>query len=104
MIVDLALSVTGSQLIANVLPQVRCFASPKSQIDIPSISGRQGSTYDAIRVYQRSYRDTPWMQDRIQGYLAFVRPLFPVFVPWFDFFTQRQDGSLRSFGLFSKFL
>lgn len=34
MIVDLALSVTGSQLIANVLPQVRCFASPKLRIVI----------------------------------------------------------------------
>lgn len=34
--------------------------------------GRQGSTYDALRMYQRPYCDTPWVQDRIQGYLAFV--------------------------------
>lgn len=70
MIVDLALSATGSQLIASVLPTVRhCCTSPSL---LSSFSGRQGAARYSLRVHQGSHRHSSWLQDRIQGHLAFV--------------------------------
>ncbi|KAG6872936.1 hypothetical protein C0995_004986 [Termitomyces sp. Mi166 len=65
MIVDLALSVTGSQLIASVLPTVRSSSQPRfpcaSGADIMAVStkGRQGSAGAALRLHSGPYRHAP---------------------------------------------
>ncbi|KAH0582000.1 hypothetical protein H2248_011660 [Termitomyces sp. 'cryptogamus'] len=77
MIVDLALSVTGSQLIASVLPTVRPSSQPRfscaSGADVPTLAvhkGGQGPAGAAVRLYPGSYCHTPWVQDRVEGYLV----------------------------------
>ena len=97
MIVDLALSVTGSQLIANVLPQASCFTSRHCEQSPQCAPGRQGSTYDALRVHQGPHRNPPWMQDRIQSYLAFVRVFIHLFEPGSDY--SYSDRMVRYDGL-----
>lgn len=62
MIVDLALSVTGSQLIASVLPTV------SNNLFVMTLhskkpSGRQGSKGSSVRVHQGSHRHPARLQN-----------------------------------------
>jgi hypothetical protein len=72
MIVDLALSLTGSQLIASVLPMVRLLSLDllNFHLMIPAQADKdqQASLYDCIRGHVAQ------LPDRLDGYLACVRP------------------------------
>ena len=71
-IVDLALSVTGSQLIASVLPNVSRPPHPPGLYLTATSSGRQGPAHSFVRVDSWAYRHTPWLQDRFEGHLVIV--------------------------------
>ena len=80
MIVDLALSVTGSQLIGSVLPAVCHALLVISRRVLTVDAGRQGSTCPTLRVHPRPHRHASRMQDWIEGHLALVC-LIPFFRP-----------------------
>jgi len=73
MIVDLALSVTGSQLIASVLPTVCPPLQGFGPIANVVFVGGQRPARALVRLYSGPYRHATWLQDRVEGYLAFVR-------------------------------
>ena len=71
-IVDLALSVTGSQLIASVLPNVSRPPHPPGLYLTATSSGRQGPAHTFVRVDSWAYRHSPWLQDGFEGHLVIV--------------------------------
>ncbi|KAJ7699820.1 hypothetical protein B0H14DRAFT_3034955 [Mycena olivaceomarginata] len=75
-IVDLTLSLTGSQLIACVLAMVRLLSLDLYNLHlmIPAQADKdqRASLYDCIRGHVAR------LQDRLNGYLAFVRPSNPI--------------------------
>lgn len=72
MIVDLALSPTGSQLIASVLPNVSTMEYLGELLRLITAAGGQGPACTIVRIHSGTHRHSPWLQDRLQGHLAVV--------------------------------
>lgn len=71
MIVDLALSPTGSQLIASVLPNVS-IEDIDGLLHLIAFAGGQGPACAIVRFDSRPHSHSSWLQDRLQSHLALV--------------------------------
>lgn len=74
MIVDLALSPTGSQLIASVLPNVSTmeYFGELLRLITSTAAGGQGPACTIVRIDSGTHRHSPWLQDWLQSHLAVV--------------------------------